>query len=657
MASRILTVDEIGALIDRGCSASDWNDITVSAPFDPTRYRNVTFTGRIHLGVATGQAGIHGCQPVPCGIYNAALHNVTVGDNVLIRNISGSITGYDIADNAIIENCGYIIATGQSSFGLGEQVAVMVETGGREVPLCERLSAPLAWLVAMRRDDRQLIETLTALIAGDNLNASSSRAHIGNNAVLSGVRRMADVNVGENANLTDCSYLANGTVSGSDEHPAAIGADVIARDFVAAAGCRVIDGVTLERVFVGQGVHLGNRFTAHDSLFFANCTCENGEACAIFAGPYTVTMHRSTLLIGGMFSFYNAGSGTNQSNHMYKLGPSHQGVLARGSKTASDSYIMWPASIGAFSMVMGHVTTRPDTARLPFSYIIDDGNATFIVPGISLCSAGTARDVDKWPGRDRRRLTTPLDPVSFAMLTPYTVGAIMDGLDTLLTLSDGNTDRNGNYHFGDCLIKSSALKKGIELYRLAIDLYMTSSLLRHITADDTATTESKDAEENLGDGKWLDLAGLIVPSEAVARLEDDILNRRITSIDGINSRFNALLADSDRMQWRWTDSHFDKWWGTSSATLTAGDILSIADRHVEAVTRYVNMLRRDAAKEFSDKMSVGFGITGDGRRQADFDNVRGTLGNSPFTTMLDRHVKEADELRSIVRMRFSEVDN
>jgi hypothetical protein len=39
------------------------------------------------------------------------------------------------------------------------------------------------------------------------------------------------------------------------------------------------------------------------------------------------------LLLAGLFSFFNAGSGTNQSNHLYKLGPVHQGVLERGCKT------------------------------------------------------------------------------------------------------------------------------------------------------------------------------------------------------------------------------------------------------------------------------------------------------------------------------------
>ena len=41
---------------------------------------------------------------------------------------------------------------------------------------------------------------------------------------------------------------------------------------------------------------LSHLFSAHDSLFFANCNCENGEAAALFGGPYTVTMHKSSLV-------------------------------------------------------------------------------------------------------------------------------------------------------------------------------------------------------------------------------------------------------------------------------------------------------------------------------------------------------------------------
>ena len=91
----------------------------------------------------------------------------------------------------------------------------------------------------------------------------------------------------------------------------------------------------LRRCFVGEGVVIENGFSAENSLFFANSHLNHGEACAVFAGPYTVSHHRSTLLIAGYFSFFNAGSGANQSNHMYKSGPDIRGFTCGDASSAA----------------------------------------------------------------------------------------------------------------------------------------------------------------------------------------------------------------------------------------------------------------------------------------------------------------------------------
>ena len=102
-----------------------------------------------------------------------------------------------------------------------------------------------------------------------------------------------------------------------------------------------------------------------------------------------MTHHKSTLLIAGLFSFYNAGSGTNQSNHLYKLGPIHEGKLERGSKTGSFAYMMWPCRVGAFSVVLGKHSGTFDTTDYPFSHIEarSDGK-TSMVPGLNMTTVG-----------------------------------------------------------------------------------------------------------------------------------------------------------------------------------------------------------------------------------------------------------------------------
>ena len=67
------------------------------------------------------------------GIIRATLHNCSIGDNVLIENISNHIANYNIGHDCIIQNVNIIVTEGISSFGNGTLVAVLNETGGREL--------------------------------------------------------------------------------------------------------------------------------------------------------------------------------------------------------------------------------------------------------------------------------------------------------------------------------------------------------------------------------------------------------------------------------------------------------------------------------------------------------------------------------------------
>ncbi|MDE6332967.1 MAG: DUF4954 family protein, partial [Muribaculaceae bacterium] len=365
---RSLTQEETSILKSNGCTADDWNNISATDRFNAERYHNVRFSGKIYLGASDHVFELPGGFKANASISNAALHNVTVADNVYIHNIGNYIANYNIGEKAFIENVNRIVATGDSTFGISTEVSVLNETGGREVPIYPRLSAQIAWLIAMYRHKPDMVSALRRMILDEADKARSNRGIIGRNVHIVNSGTITDVNVGDYATIDGAASLTDGTIAASEQDPVYVGANVMAEHFILSSGAHVAESVVLVNSFVGQACHLTHLFSAHDSLFFANCACENGEAAAIFAGPYTVTMHKSSLLIAGMFSFLNAGSGSNQSNHMYKLGPIHQGVVERGSKTTSDSYILWPARIGAFSLVMGRHVNHPDTSALPFSY-------------------------------------------------------------------------------------------------------------------------------------------------------------------------------------------------------------------------------------------------------------------------------------------------
>ena len=354
----------------RMCSASDWNMVEVSSDFSPENISYARFSGHIRLGSFRKVFELPGGMRKHSGIYYATLHNVTVGDDCCIENVKNCIANYEIGAGTFIENVDIILTDGPSTFGNGVEVSVLNETGGREVMIYDCLSAQVAYAMALCRHRPGLVASLKRMIGEYVAKVTSSTGYIGADVVIADAGYIKNVRIGDCCKIEGASRLKNGSINSNRSAPVHIGVGVIGDDFIISGGAEVEDGVTFSRCFIGQACRLGHTYSATDSLFFSNCQGENGEACAIFAGPYTVTHHKSTLLIAGMFSFMNAGSGSNQSNHMYKLGPIHQGILERGAKTASDSYILWPAKVGAFSLVMGRHVSHQDTSDLPFSYLI-----------------------------------------------------------------------------------------------------------------------------------------------------------------------------------------------------------------------------------------------------------------------------------------------
>ncbi|MCC8175382.1 MAG: DUF4954 family protein [Bacteroidales bacterium] len=648
---RHLTPEEITILEQRGCTAQDWNRIQVADPFRPANYRYVRFSGDIALGTTEGSFTLEGGITLQAGIFDATLHNVTVGNDVFIRSIANYIANYNIADGAFIENVNRMVTRPGATFGVGVEVSVLNETGGREVPIYPRLSAQTAYLMAMYRHNPALTHALSELAAKEVDKVRSNRGYVGEHALILNSGSLTDVNVGAYARIEGASQLTNGTIAGSKHDPVYVGANVMADDFIMASGAKVEDGVVLLHVFVGQGTHLTHLFSAHDSLFFANCSCENGEACAIFAGPYTVTMHKSSLLIAGMFSFLNAGSGSNQSNHMYKLGPIHQGIVERGSKTTSDSYILWPAKIGAFSLVMGRHVSHPDTSRLPFSYLIENKGRSYLVPGVNLKSVGSIRDAQKWPKRDRRRDPDRLDLINFNLLSPYTISKMMDArhlLDEIEAVAGVTADR---YAYQAVTIEARALKKGRNYYSMAIDKFMGNSIVKRL--EGLTITSDDDIRRRLapthaaGQGEWVDIGGMIAPKSEISALCRDIIEGTITSLEEVEQRFRQLHADYYDMEWIWVVEHFQGWWGKPIEEVTAADVKAIAERWRDSVVGLDRLLYDDARKEFSLCSKVGFGVDGGcSRQESDFEQVRGAFDSDPFVRMVLDHIDAKSALAS-----------
>ena len=288
MNYRHLTNEEIALLQSQQCRAEDWNTVMVHPDFSTDYLHNVRFSGEVRLGRFSHSFVREGGINMHSGIRNAALHNVEVGDNCLIENINNYIANYTIGEQTIIDNCDLIVVDGKSSFGNGIEVAVLNETGGREVVINDKLSAHTAYIMALYRHRPQLIKQLREIALYYSEKHSSDRGTIGSNVIISNSGVIKGVRIGDNCRIEGVNLLSNGSINSNSEAPVYVGHGVICNDFIISSGSKVDSGATLSRCFVGQACELGHNYSASDSLFFSNCQGENGEACAIFAGPYTV---------------------------------------------------------------------------------------------------------------------------------------------------------------------------------------------------------------------------------------------------------------------------------------------------------------------------------------------------------------------------------
>ncbi len=449
------------------------------------------------------------------GISNAHIHNCDIGSDVLISNIGDYIANYRIEDDVIIKNCGKIHIEGVTTFGNGTDVAVLNETGGRSVRIWDQLSAQQAYIMALYRHRVKAIKKMEQMITDYSRAKSSDTGTIGTGSRIESCRHIRNVRIGPYSHLEGSIRLDEGSINSCVEDPVLIGPGVIMEHFIVCSGSIVTESTLIDKCFIGQGCVLGKHYSAENSLFFANCGGYHGEACSIFAGPYTVTHHKSTLLIAGIFSFMNAGSGSNQSNHMYKLGPIHQGIMERGSKTTSDSYVLWPARIGPYTLVMGRHYKNMDTSSLPFSYLIESNDESILVPGINLRSVGTIRDAQKWPVRDRRKDPVKHDQVNFNLLSPYTIRKMFEGRELLLKLKSISGTVSSSYSYNNMMIKGASLERGIELYQTGIDKFLGNSLIKRLEENKIKSNSELQKrltpDQSLGKGEWVDLAGLIAP--------------------------------------------------------------------------------------------------------------------------------------------------
>lgn len=589
---RQLTDDEIGILEDNSCWAEDWNRVLVDDDFRPNYFHRVMFYGDIELGVFDKSVEVSRGFLKHSGINNATLRNVKIGDNCLIENIGNYINNYSIGDDCYISNVCTLETTEGATYGEGNLISVLNEIGEGNLISFRDLNSQFAAFMVKHMHDRELKDCIRRLINENIYSNQPDRGTLGNNVKIVNTKEITNTIIEDDCEISGASRLSDCTILSNGNANVFIGTGVICENSIISYGSSVINSVKMQDCFVGEACQIANGFTASASVFFANSYMSNGEACAAFCGPFTASHHKSSLLIGGQFSFYNAGSATNFSNHAYKMGPLHYGMLERGCKTASGAYLLMPANIGTFSVCFGKLMYHPDTRNLPFSYLIAYGDTMYLSPGRNITTVGLYRDIRKWPKRDVRPKGCQKSIVNFDWLSPFSVGEIIEGKRILERLREASGDNVSTYNYHEYVINASSLRKGIKYYDIALRIYMGAVLKRVLQWGAFSVPTSP-----VGQGVWNDLSGLLLPESEEKRLIEDIKEGQIDTVEGILLRFQHINSHYRDYQWAWTYQLILDYYHLEE--ISDKDIARIHEDYVNARRAWIAEIRKDAEKEYA----------------------------------------------------------
>ncbi|KGI60002.1 hypothetical protein HMPREF3034_01962 [Prevotella sp. DNF00663] len=589
---RQLTDKEIITLEENNCWAEDWTAIQVAEDFMPNYLHRVMFYGDIELGEFTKNVEVSRGFMKHSGINNATLRNVSIGDNCLIENIGTYINNYTIGDDCYIGNVAMMETAEGATYGEGNPVSVLNESGEGNLLLFHNLSSQLAALMVLHAEDKLLRDALRRLIHEDIERRMPDRGIIGNNVKIVNTKEITNTIIHDDCEISGAERLCDCTIISSPNASVFIGTAVICENSIICDGSSITNGVKIQDCFVGEACQLNNGFTATSSVFFANSNMSKGEVCSAFCGPFSTNHHQNSLLLSGMFSFYNAGSATNFSNDCGKLGAIHHGILERGCTTESGCQLVMPVHIGAFSTCSGVLTHHPDTLSMPFSQLKAVGDTVYLKPGYTLCTAGLYRDIHKWVKRDVRVHAIQRSIVDFDWLNPVTIGSIVEGKEILERLREASGEHAPTYYYHEHAISAADLKQGIQNYDMALHIYMGAVLKQRIEQN-----EAEQPYAQTGCGQWSDLAGMLLPKSEERMLINDIKHGDIETVQDIIDRLVDIHESYREYEWAWTYRLILNYYHLTELTDDATEQImqdGIAARHM-----WADQIRKNAEQELT----------------------------------------------------------
>ncbi|UCF05230.1 MAG: DUF4954 family protein [bacterium] len=488
---RALTEDEIDRLRVGGNRCADWSRILVTREFTPESIVGSTFVGDCVLGALKGEEiSVEEGVSLPSGIYSSTIVGCEIGDGCLVSNVS-VISNYILRGDCVVFDMGTLSASPNCVFGNGREIAIGIETGGREVLSYAEITIPVATAVATRRSDRKFLEAYASFVKSYIDTCSAPFGVVERGGVIRHTARVEDVYLGEGAVIDNANAVQNVTLLSTHEERTWISHGAYVRNSCVQYGCDVTSMAIVDDSVLTEHSHVERHGKVTQSIIGPNTGVAEGEVTASLVGPF-VGFHHQAMLIAALWpeGKGNVGYGANVgSNHTSKA-PDQEIWCGEGFFFGLGINVKFPADYteAPYSLIATAVDTLPQKVEFPFALINKPFRAIEGIPPayneifpawvLSDNLYTVLRNEGKYKKRNKARRTEFVFDVFRQDIVEKMITA-RDRLKSIADVKEHYTD-NDIPALGKNFMMEENRIKGIDTYDLFIEYFVLEGLAAYI---------------------------------------------------------------------------------------------------------------------------------------------------------------------------------
>lgn len=511
---RPLTSAEITQLKDQKNFCKDWSKIKVTNKFSPENIISSTFLGKTSIGDLSGSLMVDGFEH-QCGILNSVLYNVQIGDHCVIGNVQ-TLSGVTLESNCAILNCLSVTHGNKKNFGVGQELALAIESGGREIRIFPEINIDVARIICSSRSNKKLLQEYSNLIDEYVRLVYSEWSILSNGAQIINSPKVKNVFLGEYAYIDNALNVENTVMISSREEPCKITNGAFISNSVVQWGCEITTGSVIENSIFTEYSYAKRQAMVFDSLIGANTSIAEGEVTSSLVGSF-VGFHHQALLIS---AFWPEGKGNISyganvgSNHTGKE-PDQEIWPGEGTFMGLSVVIKFPTDFtqGPYSMISSSVTTLPQKMSFPFSLInIPAHTFSHISPAYNeIQPAWILSDnffmIQRNENKFKQRNKAKRIDIKYDIIRPSVVDKMIDARNRLSQIEEileVYTDHEIE-GLGKNYMLENNRTKAIDAYNGTIQYYCYRELYRHVLMqiDLKVAKNMNDVDYKNGSLEWL----------------------------------------------------------------------------------------------------------------------------------------------------------